>query len=158
MGLAEAYLLKNVSQKSRHSNPTTKEVFQAIDQAIQNHLFDNEENGYAVAKTLGFRLRFGMICDPVQRSGVPDQLLTVWWNEHGTYVLGSLVGVRPEAITPAVAALQIFNNYRSPPYFVLAVEDESHCLQRVYFHESTYALDSPFGIPVRMSEWPKCPS
>ena len=24
--------------------------------------------------------------------------------------------------------------------------------------DSTYALDSPFGIPVRMSEWPKCPS
>jgi len=148
-GVTNAYLLRN-NGRSRHTNPTAAEVFSSIDQSIRGYSFKDGYDGYTTAENeWACRLRFGLVFDPVMVEGEPKTLLNVWWwNKSGSYGLG-LVRARTEAMAPAVAALKIFGEYRTPPYFVFAVQDEHQCLQRVYFHK--VLVGENYLIPVDSS-------
>lgn len=142
-GLADAYIEKNRSLQT-HLNPRPKEVFAALDTAVTQFIFTNGQSGYEAAESWGYRLRFGLVCDPVVSEGLYCNLLNVCWWENGRLSI-SLSSIRPEAMAAAVDPLRIFDNHRVHPYFIFAVEDGSGCLQRVFFH--TVAVSEEYLIP-----------
>lgn len=132
-GLAEAYLEKNVGL-NRHANPSAAESFSEIATAVHHVRFTNDIDGFASAEACGWRLRIGLVFDTVQTGGIPDDGINAYWWGNGAYSYGS-AKVCPNAMGPAVADLQIFKNHQAPPYFVLAVQNATGLLQRVWFHQ-----------------------
>ena len=132
-GLTLAYISRNQGLDV-HVNPTAAEVFAGVHAAVKQLLFTSGADGYAEVQSRDLRLRFGLVFDPVISDEVPNTNMNVYWWKDGVYSLG-LVHAQAEAMAAAAADLRIFDNFQSPPYFILAVQDENSGLQRVFLHQ-----------------------
>jgi hypothetical protein len=132
-GLSDAYISKCLGLH-KHTNPSTLEVFSAIDRAIRELPFTDAPDGYAGAGRMGCRLRFGLAFDKVEAAGVPSRGLDCYWWKDGLFSPG-FVTVPLPAMAPAVDALRIMNNVKAPPYFVLGVQNARGACQRIFIHQ-----------------------
>lgn len=142
-GLSDAYTRKFLGLQ-KHTNPSTLEVFSAIDRAIRELPFTDVPDGYAGARRMGCRLRFGLVFDRLETAGVPNKGFDCYWWKDGLFSPG-FVTVPLAAMAPVIDALKIMNNVKAPPYFVVGVEDATGTCQRVFFHQ--VAVEEGYFFP-----------
>jgi len=133
--LSEAFVSTN-----RYSgpllNPTALEVLCEVDQAVKFFQFEGAINGYEAARKYGGVLRFGLVFDPIESSGIALDAFSVYWftPQFRSFALGLVAG-SVSAMKETINTLKILKNHRTSPYFIIAVQDADGRLNRVYLHQ-----------------------